>query len=941
MSDSDNHVMNLAQMARIESVHRGFLYQHLYAVGCLLRLASQSSGIVAVERDEDVEIVIGDEILFIQVKTRTGPLIPSDISSTLLRFDELRLHYAKKYPDNSVRFVVLSNVEPGLKLSKDIKNTKWPSDVFVISPALEGTIHEVAPPAWSSISEAISWCIEAAEALPFLTLSPETLVWKLAARVQYASSGHDAERKDHIFSRSDLPVLFEQLVEQLQGFPDAPSDYRVLQSEPPLVSSDRTRLIVGFSGAGKTSWAAFQAKHCSASTAYFDVGDLPSKALASSLARELAARFISGSGQGAAQIPASTGIEFLKALNNHLDLEEPPVVVVDNIQRIAPDGIRQIVDACPDIHFVLLAQPWEDQGRLEALLGISAENIQGWDSHTVAAVFSDEGAIISPRVASLCTSLTGGLPLYVKSAAALCVKQYACDAEAFVNEIDNGEHIVEIAQEAILRQTVASLLDNEAHIVAALSLVTIRLSGKEIHSYLDALPSPLKRLSSKLRSLQRKGLIQVFVNGDLKMHDALRLSASELLENFTDNQIRDLQVRLRDVLMTSLLKERDLSRLSAWLQLLGPTGQAETLVDLATTEFFHEIGEPSDLKAVLIATSDDENISPSLRFWTLDALAFWEIQDDQHTRDPSPFIERMEELLKTESLGNREHLALIMKQMNFAGIQKRPKELNAAFQKAKPYISDDPELSRIVRYNYASAFYQCDKYRDALTLSEALYAEYYDVLDLDVAQVIGANREGLIRLLDGRHDDNQDNIKHLADSLNLAAMCKRAVGEHPRMTAIHAAKFYQLSGAHRSEMKAAQDVADDFISCGDVLGARQVMENYVLPVLRYFGFEASTMDAHGQYAIILAYSGEYASARAEMAPLQAYVTDLPPEYQASFSRQCSMIDEIEAGVIMLPQNSNNVPPHNISQSLRRKVKVGRNALCPCGSGKKYKKCCLV
>jgi len=27
--------------------------------------------------------------------------------------------------------------------------------------------------------------------------------------------------------------------------------------------------------------------------------------------------------------------------------------------------------------------------------------------------------------------------------------------------------------------------------------------------------------------------------------------------------------------------------------------------------------------------------------------------------------------------------------------------------------------------------------------------------------------------------------------------------------------------------------------------------------------------------------------------------------------------------------------------LKREEKIGRNELCPCGSGKKYKKCCLI
>jgi hypothetical protein len=33
-------------------------------------------------------------------------------------------------------------------------------------------------------------------------------------------------------------------------------------------------------------------------------------------------------------------------------------------------------------------------------------------------------------------------------------------------------------------------------------------------------------------------------------------------------------------------------------------------------------------------------------------------------------------------------------------------------------------------------------------------------------------------------------------------------------------------------------------------------------------------------------------------------------------------------------------PEPVAQVLRRQPKIGRNASCPCGSGKKYKKCCL-
>ena len=31
----------------------------------------------------------------------------------------------------------------------------------------------------------------------------------------------------------------------------------------------------------------------------------------------------------------------------------------------------------------------------------------------------------------------------------------------------------------------------------------------------------------------------------------------------------------------------------------------------------------------------------------------------------------------------------------------------------------------------------------------------------------------------------------------------------------------------------------------------------------------------------------------------------------------------------------------LQESVRSELKIGRNAPCPCGSGKKYKKCCLM
>ena len=50
-------VLDSRQLERIQSVHRGFLYQHLYAAACLLRAGSSDTTVVRVETDEDVEVV--------------------------------------------------------------------------------------------------------------------------------------------------------------------------------------------------------------------------------------------------------------------------------------------------------------------------------------------------------------------------------------------------------------------------------------------------------------------------------------------------------------------------------------------------------------------------------------------------------------------------------------------------------------------------------------------------------------------------------------------------------------------------------------------------------------------------------------------------------------------------------------------------------------------
>jgi hypothetical protein len=933
-------VIDPAQLKRIESVHRGFLYQHLYAVGCMIKLASTEAGQVAVERDEDIEISDDNKIVFIQVKTRTTPLISSHITKSLQLFEQLRQKYSEKSPGKSVNFSIVSNIRPGPTLATAVESDDWPSDVVIIWPENGQEIHPIAPPAWSSLQKAIDWCMAAAQDLPFRTLSPETLVWKLAARAQYASTGEDPDRKNHIFLREELPTLFEQLVEQLQEFPSVPEDYRPQPDEPELLTEKPVRLIVGFSGAGKTVWASWQAHHSSAPAIYFDVGDLPGNALASSLARELAARFLGSGSDGAAKLPAASGIELLQTLNQRIDLPEPPLVVIDNIHRIDVEDMRRIVSTCSNVRLILIAQPWENGRRLEALLEITPEKLNGWDEDTIASLFADAGAVINPRTAQKWCDLTSGMPLFVKNAVSLCTSLYGGNAAAFADEVEKGDHAEELSQETILRITIDSLNKDEAAVTAALSLSTAQLSSAEITEYLSALPSPPARPNAILRSLQKKGIVQIFTTGNRKLHDALRLPAGSLMDRFSREERLALQIQLRDILHKALLQTHDIPRWGTWIRLLQPTGQVETLVDLATMEYFHEIGDPSDLKAILVATAEDDKIEPSMRFWTLDALAFWEFQEGESLHLPIKYINRMETLLEEGNLGDRERSALVMKQILAAALKKGLYAAKTIFRKNSALWKGDPELSRLTRYNYATTLYRCGDFYGALQIAKALYTEYFDVLDLDPLDIIGANTEEIVSMLPGKFADHQDDLKHLADCLNLTGMCYRAIGEFPRFTVIHAVKFYFASQSYKSAMKAAQDAANDFIAIGDAVSARQTMEDHVLPLMQHFQFSSHIMDVRGQYAVILAYCGEHNKARAEMATLEPYVAELSPEHQVGFAEQRQLIEKIADGRIQLTPMT---PPSKLAPPVGRQrasKKIGRNAPCPCGSGKKYKKCCL-
>jgi hypothetical protein len=127
-------VLDARQLTRIQSTHRGFLYQHLYAVGALLLASKCKVDAISVERDEDIELAASGERLYVQVKTRSESIMPSDISDVLTRFEQLRTQHSTGHRSGRAKFFIVLNQELGPSLTEQLQRSQWPTDTSVLTP---------------------------------------------------------------------------------------------------------------------------------------------------------------------------------------------------------------------------------------------------------------------------------------------------------------------------------------------------------------------------------------------------------------------------------------------------------------------------------------------------------------------------------------------------------------------------------------------------------------------------------------------------------------------------------------------------------------------------------------------------------------------------------------------------------------------------------------
>ncbi|MFF5393329.1 hypothetical protein ACFY5H_34350 [Streptomyces sp. NPDC013012] len=873
-------VLDNAQLRRITAEHRGFVYQHLYAAGCLLHLEATAAQSLLVERDEDLEIVLPDRRLYLQVKMRSNALGWSDIRGAVEQFDKIRKEHTEGRRSGIPALTVITNATPGPRLMKKIQSASWPADVALLWPGGPQTQDTWLPPPQQDITGLLQWCVEEAGRVPFGSLDPQTLVWKLAARVQYACTG----AHDHSFQATDLPELCEQFVKDLQTFPEAPDVYRPQEGEPPLIDDQRVRLVVGFAGAGKTTWAAQAATHCPMAVTYFDVSALPSETVPGALARELAARHLSPNAE-AVRLPSGPGLDVLRAVHLRLADERIAVaVVLDNVHQLPTADIRALVEALPTARLIMLGHPWPELALLEAQLAITAESLRGWSADTVVAAFASEGCTLNYATAQRILALTGGLPLYVLNAAFLTRTTYARDGSAFSDALQELTHIVPTAQEIILDKVFEHLNATASTLAGLLAIAEVPLTRTELQQLTTAagLDRPTANARA-LRELASHGLTQTFTDGHIKLHDAARTRAAACADDLTE----EVTGRIFHALAELLDGEGDLARLSRWMRLLARIGRTDILVDIATTDYFHESGYPTEIREVLNGLAQDPSQDAGTRFDALDALLYWAYMDGDWDAY-AHHLRSMETVFNTGKREMRDAAVVAAKQFLLHGHLKDVPALTAAFTTALAALPAPSQRERILRYNYAAALYQADHRQAAIDEAMLLASAYASLLHLTPEILFDGSTAQLSAALSPVEDCYED-VKRMADCLALVIRHDRDQGEASFLS-LPTMDLYLLAGAWRSAVEIGQDAADYFLERGDITAALTLIEQQLLPIASEHNLSEMILRVRSQRAVILAFAGDIAAARAEIDAVKQY--DLTPRQRDEVTNQKGLIEQI-------------------------------------------------
>ncbi len=306
----------------------------------------------------------------------------------------------------------------------------------------------------------------------------------------------------------------------------------------------------------------------------------------------------------------------------------------------------------------------------------------------------------------------------------------------------------------------------------------------------------------------------------------------------------------------------------------------------------------------------------------VDGLVFSAFREGQF-QDAQPRLEAMEHLIAQNGFSYREQVAFGMKKILLAAENGKGQEVERLKEEYSTKLPD-AEYKRIFTYNYAISLWKLKKYRKAKQICQQVVGEYYDILGITPKDVLGKNPDVLWEIIN-RPENVQDHIKHLADVLELYALILDELDENTPFTRIHAMKFYNMAMSPDSMVRVGQDLADEFVAMKDYEGAKEIIEQHILPVINQAGLINRMVQVRSQYAVILAYCGLHNDAASEIRNLNPYIQGLSREQRTEIENQTDLISHL-AQITQLEESKKSFG------------KVGINEQCPCGSGLKDKKC---
>ena len=323
------------QVSRIEGVHRGFLYQHLFAVACLLTMDRWGGVRVVVEHDEDVQAETEGGWAYFQVKYRdASALSPSALNGAKgkkgvkERFEEIRKLHEDGTRPGRASFYVVANCPPSARLAAEMASL--PDDIVFLHPDTDSS-HLGAPAfptPWTTLLAAFESCQVLASKVPYSKLESATLVDKLTAHVAMVCTGRGGGGSHEIL-RASLPGLLEQFLAQIHHLPAVPTPLRRTGTDVPE-DVKGVRIIEGYPGMGKTTWAALVIRHTPRATVYFDADQAPHGGLVPALVREVAATLGGDAPQLASSVLGTglSGTESLAMLDHLIQSKAHPAPLV-------------------------------------------------------------------------------------------------------------------------------------------------------------------------------------------------------------------------------------------------------------------------------------------------------------------------------------------------------------------------------------------------------------------------------------------------------------------------------------------------------------------------------------------------------------------------------------------------------------------------------------